>query len=373
MKLKILLVVMVFATVYGNATIRRVGYTASSGKVNGTDYVNFQAAQDAASAGDTIQVYPSTSGATYSGTINKKVIVVGPGYFTNGYYVSGSELYNDSLQNLAGIINSCSFIIDLGSAGTIFQGLNAITVTTVNRSDALNNITISRCRNVAVTFDNGGNCDSWNILQCFGLTITQNSYSGSSNRTITNLLIQNTLINGSITFSTSPIGSYTGNKIYNCVFISGNSLSLSNATFTVQNCIFESQSFAGATNVSFVKNLTSAAATGNILSTNAGSSGNLYGQVMSSIFTGYPSYIIVGGKYNSTPDGRFKLSATSTAKNAGYLPGTTTATDCGLYGGANPYILSGIPAIPVFKKLNSASAIYTGGNYNMNFSINSNN
>ncbi len=360
-----------------NATIRRVGYTATIQAVNNLDYVNFQAAHDAAANGDTIQLYPGVSGSvSYTGTISKPLVILGVGYYTNSYYLTGTETANANLQNLVGLINSCNFTVNLGSAGTIFQALNGLTVTTTPRVDSLNNISITRCKGVSVVFDNSGVCNNWLIAQCYGLTIAQTNASGSftGNRTITNLVIRNSLINSSIALSTSPVGTYVGNKIYNCNFISGASLSLNGAIFTIQNSIFEGQSFTAVNNVSFIKNITTLAATSNPVNTNAGSSGNLFSQNINNIYLGYPTNPLVGGLQTYSPDARFQLKAASPAINAGFLPGTSTATDCGMYGyGANAYKLSGMPAIPVFIRLNAASAIYTGSTYTMTFSIISNN
>ena len=354
-----------------------MGYTATIQAVNNVDYVNFQAAHDAAANNDTIQLYPGVSGTiNYTGTINKPLFIVGVGYFTNSYYLTGTEIPNANLQNLVGLINTCNFNVNLGSAGTIFQALNMLTITTTSRVDSLNNITINRCRGVSVVFDNSGVCNNWLLAQCFGLTIAQTNASGSftGNRTITNMIIRNTLINGGITLSTSPVGSFVGNKIYNCNFISGSSLSLNGAFFTIQNSIFEGQNFTAVSNVSFIKNLTTLAAASNPISTNAGSSGNLFSQNFNNIFVGYPTNPQVASKDSYTPDARFQLKASSPAINAGFLPTTSTVTDCGMYGyGANAYKLSGIAAIPVFIRLNAPSAIYTGSPYTMTFSVISNN
>ena len=89
-------------------------------------------------------------------------------------------------------------------------------------------------------------------------------------------------------------------------------------------------------------------------------------------FLGYPTNTSGSTTLNS-PDARYRLSATSPAKNAGIVPGTATATDCGAYGGTNPYKASGIPAIPAFYKLTSPSSTATGGTYPLTFSVKSNN
>ncbi|MFY7963600.1 MAG: hypothetical protein ACOVO1_01780 [Chitinophagaceae bacterium] len=376
MKIKIVpLLIFLFAFFQAHSTIRRVEYTATIQAVNNLDYVNFQAAHDASANGDTIQLYPGVSGTiNYTGTISKPLVILGVGYYTNSYYLSGTEIANANLQNLVGLINSCNFVVNLGSAGTIFQGLNNLTVTTTPRVDSLNNITISRCKGVSVVFDNSGVCNNWLITQCYGAAITQTNVSGSftGNRTITNMVVRNCLM-GNVKLSTSPVGTFVGNKIYNSVF-PGTSLELSNAPFTIQNCIFNGQSFTTVANTVFIKNLTTQTATSNPINTNPGSSGNLFGVNMANVFVGYPTNPQVGGKDTYSPDAKFQLKAASPALNAGFLPGTSTATDCGMYGyGANAYKLSGMPAIPIFTKLNAPSAIYTGSPYTMTFSIISNN
>ena len=72
-------------------------------------------------------------------------------------------------------------------------------------------------------------------------------------------------------------------------------------------------------------------------------------------------------------DARWQLATNSVAKNAGVIPGTSTATDCGMYGGTNPYKASGIPAVPAFYKLNAPSSTATTSPYTITFSARSNN
>ena len=375
-KFTILLLAWMLVANLLNATIRRVGYTATAQPVALLDFVNFQAAHDFSSAGDTIQLYPSATGSTYTGIISKRLVVLGTGYLNNSFYITGTEIANANLQNLIGFIASCDFTVDLGSANTVFQGLNGLTVRTTNRQEDLPNITINRCRNVFVLFDNSSNCDGWVVSQCTGFYLTQNNASGSftGNRTITNLTIQNTVVYGALTLSTSPTGSFTGNKIYNCNIISGASFSLNNATFAFQNCIFEIQTFTNYTNCTFVKNVTALSATGNSITNTGANSGNQYNAVLTNVFNGYPSYTQTAGLNNQSPDNRYILKiGTNPAIGGGFLPSSSTVTDCGIFGGAASYKLSGMPAIPVFIRFNAPSAIATGTPYTMTFSINSNN
>ena len=364
-----------------NATIRRVGYIASFQPVTGLDYNNFQAAHDASATGDTVQLYSTTTGSvTYTGTISKAIVILGPGYFTNSYSLTGTEVANLNLQNMPGVISSCNFSIDLGSAGVIMQGLNGLVINTIDQPNALNNITINRCRNVSISFANSANCNDWIIAQCFGVTIVQTGPNAgfTGNRTINNLSIRNSVLFSNINFSTSPTGTYTGNTIYNCAFNNGSSLSLNNAFFTIQNCIFENQNFTSVNNVIFTKCLTTQSASSNPISTNPGSSGNTFNVSLASIYKGYPSNPLTGGNNTYSNDGRFALATgTNPAVGGGFLPGTSTVTDCGIFGGVSPgtspYILSGIPAIPIYYKLGAPSAVTISNTYTITFSVRSNN
>lgn len=362
------------------ATIRRVGFIATVQAVNGFDYTTFQAAHDASIGGDTIQLYPTTSGAiSYTGTITKPLIIQGPGYFYNVFHLTGAEVGNTSLQNLAGSIASCSFTFDLGSANTIIAGLQNITVNVVNRVEPLNNITITRCRNVVVNWDNSSVINGWTINGCYGLAITQSGFSTqfTSDRTIDNLTVTNCFVTGSINFNTSPQGTYQSNRFTNCVFASGHSMALSSHPIAFQNCIFETQSFTGATASSFIRNLTTLAASGNLITNTGANSGNVFSVVLANVFVGYPTMPTTGGVNNFSLDGRLRLRAQGTPINpaigAGQIVGSSTATDCGIFGGSTPYTVSGVPPIPVFYQLGASSAVTVGNSYIVNFSVRNNN
>lgn len=370
-----------------HATIRRVGFTAASSPVNGLDYSTLQAAHDASANGDTIQLYPSTlsSGNSYNATINKQLVILGPGYLYNSYTASGSNIPNAGLQNIPGTISSTSITIGKGSAGSVISGFPGLSVTTSNIPDSLNDITITRNRNVSIYWDNSGVCNNWVITQCAGVS-TQQSASGSSftgNRTITNFRIENCLSTGdnniinplSISLGTSPVGISSG-QILNCTSVSSATLylNLNNASVVVQNCIIEGQYFLGVANTIFINNITANAQLNNVMFTNPGSANNVFGVTFTnnSFFQGYPNNTS-GSVTLFAPDSRLQLAATSPAKNAGIIPGTATPTDCGAYGGTNPYKASGIPSVPAFYKLSAPSSSATSSPYTISFSVRSNN
>lgn len=373
-----------------NATIRRVGFTASTSPVSGLDYTTLQAAHDAANVGDTIQVYPNTSPSYYSAILNKKLVILGAGYFYNSYTTPSptTDLLNTGLQNLAGGVSSTSITIGVGSSGTYIAGFYNLSVSTSNVPDSLNNITITRSRSVSVSWDNSGVCNNWIISQCMGVSASQTGYGASftGNRTITNFRIENCIgsTNGggiSLNLNTSPVGISSG-QILNCTAADNGyfSLNANNQALVVQNCIFEYLTtgypayISNVANSIFINNITSSAASNNAVATNPGSSGNVFGVSFANnaYFLGYPNNTSGSTTLNS-PDARYRLSATSPAKNAGIIPGTATATDCGAYGGTNPYKASGIPPIPSFYKLNAPSSTATGSSYTLTFSVKSNN
>lgn len=363
-----------------SATIRRVGFIATVQAVNGFDYTTFQAAHDASITGDTVQLYPSTSGTvSFSGTITKRLVIQGPGYFYNVFHLTGAEVGNTSLQNLAGVISSCNFTINLGSAGTTVMGLQNVTVNVTNRIEALNDITITRCRNVVINWDNSGILNNWSVSSCYGLSITQTGFSAqfTSDRTVDNLTISNCFVNGAINLNTSPTGSYLNNRFTNCVFASGHNLVLANAFFTIQNCIYEGQTMSGTNNTTFIRNLTTSTATSNIITNTGSNSGNIFSVALANVFVAYPNMTTTNGVNNFSLDARLQLRPQGTPVNpaigAGQVVGGTTSIDCGMFGGSAPYTLSGVPSIPIFYQLGASSAVTVGNTYTVTFSVRNNN
>ena len=378
-----------------NATIRRVGFIQTITPVVGFDYVTFQLAADAAANGDTIQLSPSNSvGATYNGTINKRLVVIGPGYNTNTYNLYGGSpsIANTGLQALPGTVSSCNFNIGVGSAGSIFQGLTSASFTTSNTLDSLNDITIMRCRDPYVNFDNSGVCNNWVFTQCIRPYVIQYGFglSFTANRSITNLRMENCLgpsVQYGASGKQSPVGVNSG-QILNCVWWSqsgtiesawSGGCAFNNSVFVIQNCIdgmnaMSTNYWTGVANTIFVNNHTTGTSLNNFVFTNPGSSGNVFGITTAgnSYFAGVPNNIS-GSTTLYSPDAAWQLSGSSPAKNAGFIPGTATPTDLGVYGGTNPYKPSGIAAIPTFYKFQATTSQATTNPYPVTFSVRNNN
>lgn len=368
-------------------TLRRAGFTATTAKLANVDFPTLQAAHDAASPGDTIQIYPGTISTNYDATFTKKIVLIGPGYLYNTYNTTTSEIPNAGLQSIPGGINGVSINLSSGSSGSSFYGIRGLNLGVNNAiSDSINNIIVSRSNANLQIFGNSNVLNNWLVSQCFGVTITQSAPSNSSfsgNRTLTNWRIENCIFTSnfgnSITLNQSPVG-ISSLLFLNCTFNSSTA-GLSNQSVVFQNCILETPTIAnynGLANTIFINNITNTARLNNPIFTNPGSTGNIFDVNISGtgnvVFVGYPNNTS-GSTILNSPDARFKLttSGVNPARNAGFIPGTTTATDCGAYGGTNPYRESGIPAIPAFYRLNSPSPTATGTTYPVTFSIRSNN
>src|SRR3954447_15325253 len=94
------------------AKILRVGYFGTP--VTNVDYTSLQPALDAAARGDTIQLYPGT----WSGSISKRLVLVGKGYFTEG---GGSNL---NLQVLQGDVHLTTLNMYSGSDSSVIEGID---------------------------------------------------------------------------------------------------------------------------------------------------------------------------------------------------------------------------------------------------------
>jgi len=94
-------------------TLRRAGFTATTAKLANVDFPTLQAAHDAASPGDTIQIYPGTTPIYYSATFTKRIILIGAGYLYNTYNTLSSEISNVGLQSLPGGVEGAGIILSI--------------------------------------------------------------------------------------------------------------------------------------------------------------------------------------------------------------------------------------------------------------------
>jgi hypothetical protein len=284
---------------------------AAKWRVNNTGIAaNFTTASEAVNsplvlAGDTL--YFESSMVSYGGVnITKKLVLIGPGYFLGE---------NDSTQadTKPSTLSSTSF--NMGSQGSIVQGLS---------------------------FD--GNV----VIGTSGITLEKNSLmaglqitSGSGNVVLRNYILymnlsitQNVLISNNIIVSTNPYG--------NCMFVQPDASAtvINNIMLgmvSVNNTIFRN-------NILVCTNLTPLFTSSNsTIENNIGAStqfdasnGNQQNVDMTTVFM-----------YTGSSDGKYRLKPGSPAIAAG-----VGGTDCGVFGGNYPYVLSGMVSGPSVWYLN---------------------
>ncbi|MFT4017487.1 MAG: hypothetical protein QM668_11035 [Agriterribacter sp.] len=329
-----------FMVSVSNAKIFRVGYTGP--QVAGTDYTDFQSAHDEAATGDTLLFYPGTN---YTGSASKQLVYMGYGYF-----LSGSDA-NTGLQLINGaLLLNISLLV--GSDGSHFEGIgdgNGGGYLLLSTFGAVNDINIRRCWGATVYSYSNEDCTDWQITQSYNVYFYPRTGGGTGR--FVNLRIENCHI-GYLDMSNLTAGS--NGQVSNSV-INGN-VDLTGASIYFKNNICQGVSFNGAAGTLFENNLFDfSEGVYNI----TGGTDNQFSVIMSDVFVGLSG--------NST-DGQWQLKAGSPAIGAGI-----GGTDCGMFGGTNPYRLSGIPSIPVFYKLTAPSRTATTNPYTITFSVKSNN
>lgn len=295
------------------------------------DFTTIQEAHDApsVSSGDTLHIEPSA--IEYSGaTLRKKIIIMGSGYFLSENPNSQANKTTARIENIIFKKESeGSALIGLTLRGVIIDSASNILIT---RNDIFGS-------NVSIT----GSVPIANIVISgnYGLSIVVTSAANISNVIISNNYITN-LVHSEY---------FSNVRIENNIFDINTSSRLGIGNASVKNNIFYNYPYSAGIyirNSSFYNNIdcsTSYIPTGN---------GNLRIVNKSDIFLGLTG--------NST-DGQWQLKSGSPAKGAG-LGGT----DCGIFGGTNPYVLSGIPSVPAFYELHAPSSS-NGNTLNITFSV----
>lgn len=312
-----------------HATIHRVNNSGIA-----ADFTTLQAAHDAATAGDTLHL--ESSGSSYGAcTFNKQLVVIGPGYFLN---------LNAGLQATASSAITGGLLFEAGSEGSVISGLDVQGQSRVKASF----VRLERCRfssggsDLHIVYPTGGlNLTGIVVNGCF---VEGNLIVGYSGSTLNDMTLSNTIAR-QFNLSTGGSGS---TEVLNCVGLGNGSTAVFGGTgnqFT--NCIFGPFVTPGT---ALFSNCTFAGAP--VPATN----GNQLNVDLSTVF--------VGG----TGDAQYQLAVGSPAIGAG-----VGGTNCGLFGGLEPYRLSGIPPVPSIFILSAATATDQGTPLQVTISARSNN
>ncbi len=260
------------------------------------------------SAGDTLYVEGSPD-AYDNFTTTKKITIIGPGYFLSQNQISVNV-------NQA-ILDDATF--ELGSEGSVIIGMTFRSSSFPTLYIKANNILIERC-----FVDN-----NLYLIDGAQSVIIRNNYIKyianeplSGDQSFSNISVYNNIIDDIILESTSTFSFFDNNVLI------GDRYKLTAQNFRNNIIIDGSERFE----------ITSA----NILN-NIGTNG---------LFSDTKNYnvvdistLFVGG---DIPDAQYILSEDSYAKGKGHDGG-----ECGVFGGENPYVLSGLPTIPVITVLDT--------------------
>lgn len=328
------------------------------------DHSTFQAAVDAASSGDIIMVYGSATSYGHD-TIDKPLAIIGPGYFLTA---NPNTQVNPTSAKFSGLY------IGAGASGTMVTGLEFYGTSVFSagvKIELVNNIIISR----NYIKSNSDGYDALRIYNSSNIQVNQNyidnnySYNTSSS-SYTNshdaegiaiigsngINIKNNIIEASLSplYISGASSCIFNNNIFRAInYLNttnyGSRLFVNNSTF--ENNILINTYTTNGSNYSAQNNICTHTTFGT-------SSGNQSNVAENTIF--------VGAAGNS-PDGRWQLSTTSPALGTGL-----NGVDCGIFGGTDPYILSGIPFVPNIYELNMPNSGTSGGGINVNVKIKAN-
>lgn len=314
-----LLFAMLFAANL-NATVWRV-----NNKDNTADFNDIKAAHDNEQvlAGDTLLVEGSQN--YYSSfDCSKKLTIIGPGYFLSSNYKSADVLPAklDYIRFSEGSEGSSliglTFNYDSRSAVTIF----------------VDNINIERC--YARSYIYLHRVENIRIINCYVKGVNDFDDNDGWNSPISKF--NNVYVNNNIMTESVEVNDL-------CHFLSYQNNILLGTSYTFNAYHFRNNIVISG---DATMNINSAYIENNIGTNNVFGEGNLNVTDINALF--------VGGE---SPDAKYQLATSSEAIGAGYEGG-----DCGIFGGDDPYVISGLPPLPIITELDvdDAASVETGLN-----------
>ena len=312
-------------TFVGAQTVSAKSWRVNNNSTKKANFVDINAAMASADvvAGDTLYLDPGSVLASAQ-TISKAVTVIGTGYF---------------LQNgmVAATINNR---VRIKAEGT---KLNGVYVNGEVWIEA-NNITLERCKINHWVYSYNGTRYGLTVLQCF---INNPNYENSINGEFRNATIKNNII----------ISSHAGYGAYSTAINNVHDSEIANNYLAVNNTRYNREVLYNVTNSQIYNNIIRHAKDPNLIFANSGAANNnsIYNNVITaadSTYTNVKDIVYLGSADMSSvfapgiSDAAYRLKEDSPAKGAGF-----GGADCGPYGGATPYVESGLPLYhPYIKK-----------------------
>lgn len=291
-------------------------------------------------SGDTLYVEPSAT--TYSGgTLTKALTIIGNGYFTtNTQFITNNAGLQANMDNSK--ITSLTF--NPGSAGSTVMGVyisNSLIIAT-------SNITIKR----NIFWSNQlliSNYQTPGYASLSNIDIRQNVFVGASNSsgiapysfsatggyTISNINVQNNIFIGYYCGLSLPVG--MSGVVQNNVFDGTSGVGLNAYNFQIDNNIAINSAFT-ANNCVYFNNI----ANNTIFGTTNSNQQNIS---TTALFSNYST---------SLTETRYTLATAGPGAGTGF-----GGIDVGVFGGPDPYKLSGIPPVPTIYSLTAPATTST--------------
>jgi len=318
-----LFALILFTAVFSQDALAKI-WIVSNIPGQAADYDTFSAAHTAASPGDTIYVIGSS--ISYGSiTVSKRLHIVGPGYYLS------ENADNQALPSSA-TFDNISF--DAGSESSTITGMYVTTGMTIN----VDSVTVRRNNLGWISmYSEVGSNDANNAV------IVQNYLRNYINTTNSNYHAFNIYIANN--YIPQGIGILANSTITNNV-VSGQGTTFNGISgSTISNNIVETSNISG----NLFLNTQSNNVTNNIIAgadpsdaSNNNGTNNQFNVTFSSQFVGLTG---------NTTDSQWQLASAVAAVGAG-----VDGVDCGMYGGAAPYVLSGLPDVPSVYFLSAATA-----------------
>jgi hypothetical protein len=294
-------------------------------------YTTISAAIAAAGVNDIIMVEGSIL-AYDNITINKKVTIIGPGYFL---------LENLNLQGNPNPASLSTISVSTGADGSSFYGLNVTGNISIANGVTVNNIIIAHCRLGAFTSSGSGN--NYFISGCY---ITGN------------LIFSNLSNNTGVTLSNNYMGGFGQGSGTTLLILTQNviGLGISQAfNCDIRNNIFMGSSFLSL-NGSVIKNNVFTVTQASFASSGAPvDNTNVFSATVGNLFNGLAG---------NTTDTQWILKPGSPASGVGI-----DGVDCGMYGGNTPYRPSGIQVgQPTINSFTAPASVQQNGTLNVKVS-----
>jgi hypothetical protein len=337
MKKVVSLVLLSTTVLFASAKIWRVNNVPGVA----ADFTSAQAAHNGAATGDTI--YLESSPNSYGDvTTTKPLTWIGLGYFLTN---------NTGLQYHANSGFISNLTVNPGSDGSVFEIVIGFFSNVILNS--VGNITFLRSY-IEGTITVNGTSNHLTITECYLQVGNGAMYIQPSSTqfvfVITNNIIRNNFINVNA-------NSYQVTFNNNTVFTNGsfnNNNTIDNAT--ISNNIFYGVQQAPLNDAGYPSNVTNNLWVQTSNATYVGNNGNIFNADLNNVVVN-----------TSSPDAKWKLAAASPAIGTG-----AGGVDIGAYGGANPYVVSMLPAIPTIYQL-SVPANATGSTLPSTVSTRANN